>query len=424
MTENQPKQIYSLLDLEEIFLGAIVGGVTDAEDIFKVKPEFFVHNETKRLAEVCSRVISENHWLDFLAIQTELAQLIGSNESKAYIDRVVSKVSEGYVSSTFIGELEKNYIKRETMKELENARRLVAEKPEDATEIIMQVADKVALLSSIQNDFNLKQDIDDEIEKISNKELEANVIKTGIKGWDDTLGGISSGEVTFIGARPNHGKTSLFVQLALSILDKNPTIKLIAFQLEMPKSAIYQKFIANLSGVSSYKIRLNQLSEEEVAKVKEASMKFNKYKDRLFVYADVYDLITMKKLCKNVGAKIALVDFVTLMDEVSDDKRNDLGKVVKYAKRFAKAHTMGWIFFSQLNRAVEARETKRPEAGDLSESDQLTQLAGDIILLMRPFKYNNKQADYNKLLVIFDKAKYANTGQCVMHFDPDLCIIK
>ena len=65
------------------------------------------------------------------------------------------------------------------------------------------------------------------------------------------------------------------------------------------------------------------------------------------------------------------------------------------------------VFFTQLNRAVEARETKRPQSSDVSESDQLNQLASDIILLFYQFKYTKNVAHFNKIKFIFDKTRYS-----------------
>jgi len=61
---------------------------------------------------------------------------------------------------------------------------------------------------------------------------------------------------------------------------------------------------------------------------------------------------------------------------------------------------------------------------DLAESDMLTQLASEIYLLFYPYKYSNDQKDYNKLLMILDKARYSTIGDIRLHFDPDLVILK
>lgn len=416
---------FSLLDFEEIFLGAIIGGITDADDIIKVKSDYFAHKETKRLFDIVYKIVSEEGWIDFVKIQTALALLIGQNESKQYLDRVVLKVPEGIISSTIIREIETIYIKRKSLELLDESKRHIQANPSATEEIILKLHDNINSLISIQNEYNFVQEVDNEIESIIKGTSEKLVIQTGLNAIDKVVGGIATQEVTFLGARPGHGKTTMCIALSLMVLDKNPDIKLVFFSLEMSKSQLYRRYIANLSGVSSYKIRIGDLTQEEIVKIGESNAKYQKYMNRLFIYDDIYDLITMKKVCKSIGAKLVIVDFVTLMDEVgNEDKRNQLGHITKLTKRFVKTYNMGWIYVSQLNRDVEKREGYRPVAGDLSESDQLTQLAGDILLLQYYFKYSGNREDAKKLLLIYDKARYAGIDDRRVQFDADLVQIR
>lgn len=418
------KETFSLLDMEEIFLGAIIGGIIDHDDIFKVKSEYFAHNETKKVFDITYKVVSNNGYVDFILIQSELAVLLGQEETKKYLDRIVTKVPEGLISSTVINELEIRYIRRESLLLIDNTRRLISESPAHTEEYVLKLHDKISTLVSIQSDYDFQKEISAETDLISSGNQDPATIKTGLNVIDKTIGGISTSEITIIGGRPGHGKTDVAIILSLSITEADPNTKVAFFSLEMSKSQLYRRYIASIAGVSSYKIRINDLSQEEIKKIGEANAIFGKYKDRLYIYDDVYDLITMKKICKSIGANIAIVDFITLMDGVSDDKRNQLGDLAKSAKRFAKSYNMGWIFLSQLSRDVERRETHRPEAGDVAESDQLTQLAGDIILLYYPFVYSKGKDEYNRLLFIFGKTRHAKFDDRRVFFDPDLIQIK
>lgn len=172
-------------------------------------------------------------------------------------------------------------------------------------------------------------------------------------------------------------------------------------------------------------MRINEITPEDHAPILHASEKLKEFAGRFYIYDNIYDMFMMNKVCRTVGAKVAIVDFITMMEEAQElDVRRGVGKIAFTAKRFAKAHDMAYILYSQLNRGPEARETHRPQQSDLSESDVLTQLASEILLLFYPFKYTTDPSDKRKLRVIVDKARYAGLEDVHLYFDPDLVILK
>jgi len=422
---NSPsKQVFSTNELEEIFFGAIIGGIVEADEFTHVKREFFSFPNTLQLFDVVEKCIAENTYIDFIWIINKLSTAIGSNEAKSYIDKIVGKVPQELVLSSIIETLENNYIRRETSKLLEKARSNIQNSPQNTIEFISQLNEAIEKLTQYNIDYSFEREIEKTIEDLSSPDPPPVLIPTGLKAIDDIIGGLSYKEVTMIAGRPGHGKTTMSVALALSILNKNPEAKVVKFELEMSKDAINRKMISSVSKVSSYKMRINNLTTEEIERVNLSKRNLTQYHNRLFIYDNVYDLPTMKKICKKIGATVCMVDFITLMDGIDEDKRNDLGRMVKATKRFTKANNMAWVYFAQLGRGVEARETKRPQSSDLAESDQLSQLASEILLLMYEYKYTNNPKHQNILFLIFDKTRYSGIGEKRIHFNPDLAYVE
>ncbi len=364
--------------------------------------------------------------MDFIKIQNKLSELIGTNNSKIYLDRIVSQVPEGIITSTIIRDIEGYYVKRKTIEYADIFKKSVQESPNNIEEHLHILTERTNNLISYQTDYSFIKEFSEVIEQVVTGKNDKSVIRTGLRGIDKVIGGLPTSEVTIIGGRPAHGKTALAISLSLSILDTNPNMRICFFSLEMAKSQLYLRYLSNLSEVSGYKIKIGELTQEEIQKVASSNEKYKKYENRLFIYDNIYDLATMKKTARSVDASVVIVDYIAYMDDISDEnKRNDLGRVARGAKRFAKNYNIAWIYLSQLNKEVEGREGNRPKSSDLGESDQLVHAASDIWLLYYGYKYSNGDKKYlNKLLLIYDKTRHSGSGEKTFFFDPDLMIIK
>lgn len=423
-SQNQPnKSTFSAIDLEKMFLGAVVGGVIDSGEIQKVREEYFANDSAKILFDVCNKIFTENGWVEYVSVFSEFSKRIGTQPAKVYLDEIIASVPSEFSSFRVIAELENYFVKRTASQLLDQAKNAIQTQPDIASEIIYAAYEKIEQLTTSKIDFDLNEEFDETVTNLTSDSPDRCIIRTGLHGFDDVIGGLSTQEITVVGARPGHGKTTLSIGLSYHLLKTNPKLKVVKFELEMSKEAIKRKFLSLESKVSGYKMRLGALTEDEKKKVREAGERFAQFQDRLFIFDNVYALPEMFKILKATKADVCMVDFITLMDGVDDDKRNEIGRIVKYAKRFAKAHNMAWIFFSQLNRGQELRETHRPQMSDLAESDQLTQLASEILLLFYRFKYSFEEADAQKLYLIFDKARYSTVGEKKIYFNPDTCVI-
>jgi len=422
---NQESSSHSLTDIENMFLGAIVAGMIDSDYILKIKSDYIFTQNGKQLYTIIHKLHLEFGWADFLSIQEELSRLLSTVEAKKYLDSISSQVPPEFNPTKAIEILEESYIKRYSNELLRLASQTIQKAPFAAPETVYAVYEKLESVFQRKVDFSLTEEFSKTLNDIIEGNQNASIIKTGIPKIDNLTGGLSTREITLIGGRPGHGKTTISVSLARSILDANPDLVLVKFELEMDKESIKRKFLSSVSRVSSYKIRINALDANEKERLAVGAETMKKYDGRLFIYDNVYDLITMNKIARSLKAKVIMVDFITLMDDVDEGSiRLSLGRVARIAKRFAKTHGAAYVFFSQLSRQTELREGNRPQASDIAESDILTQLASEIILLWYRFKHTFDEKHRNDLFLIFDKSRYSSIGDVKLHFDPDFVILK
>jgi len=407
-----------------MFFGAIVSGLVDADYVLKIRKETIQTANCQLLHEAIHDLYLKNGWADYLSIQDYIAPKIGTAEAKKYLDDVVAKVPQEFNPAKAVELIEESHVKKASLNFLKQAEMAIQSNPLSSPEILYSVYEKMEGLLEHKSEFSLSEEFGQTVTELVEGNTQHVIIPTGIKKIDHLIGGFSTGEITLIGGRPGHGKTTVSVALARQLLDTNPDLIVVKFELEMGKAAIKRKFLSNVSRVSSYKMRINQLDASDHEKLKASSEKMQSYEGRLFIYDNIYDLVSMNKIARSLKANVVMVDFITLMDDADESNlRLSLGRVAKIAKRFAKAHNMSYIFFSQLSRQAEMREGNRPQSSDISESDILTQLASDIILLYYKFKYSFDERDRHSLYVIFDKARYSQIGDIKLYFDPDVVML-
>lgn len=423
-SQNQNSSDYSASDVGEMFLGAIIGGVVDPDEIEKVRVEYFSSELERMVYKIAHDLQEVGSLVDYISVFDELKKHKGASVAKDALHSWVERVPENFNSNKAREMLEEVYTRRKALDSLERTRVKILQQPRAAAELAYYLYEEMEALVTHKEDFDLSGEIDETVKNLMENRVKL-IVPTGIGKLDRVIGGFSTQEVTIIGARPGHGKTTTAVNFCLSILRANPDITVCLFECEMSKESIKRKFISSLSGVSSFKMRINEITPEDHAPILHASEKLKEFAGRFYIYDNIYDMFMMNKVCRTVGAKVAIVDFITMMEEAQElDVRRGVGKIAFTAKRFAKAHDMAYILYSQLNRGPEARETHRPQQSDLSESDVLTQLASEILLLFYPFKYTTDPSDKRKLRVIVDKARYAGLEDVHLYFDPDLVILK
>jgi len=415
------KTTSSVYDYEDMFLGAIVGGITDGEEITSKTPRHFIQKENILVFSIAKQCKELTGFCDYVAIRSEVEKAIGSVEAKKLLDKLVSKVPNEYSPASTGDKLEEFYVKRESSSILEMAKSAIQANPFAASEILYQAAEKLERITSTHVEFNLEKEFNDTVTNLLDGTAERMVVPTGLEFIDSVTGGIATQEVTFIGARPGHGKTTTCIGLAKAILATNPDKRVTIFELEMSKESLKRKWLCNEASVSSERMRLNRLTDLDKQALIKANETMSRYKDRLFIHDDIYDITSMNRIVKANKSDVVFVDFINFMENMqTDDARREMGRVAISAKRFAKMHNCGYVFYAQLNRQVEARETKRPEAGDLAESDLLTWIGADIILLLYKYKYTKDKNMANRLMWIFDKTRYAEVKDTVSVFMPDM----
>ena len=275
-----------------------------------------------------------------------------------------------------------------------------------------------------------KQSIDsllyDAVEDIQNKE--SNLIKTGYEAVDKFAGGLTRGEITIIGGRPGHGKTTMMINLLASLIENGHKVAL--FNRELPNVEVIKKLMCLESKKLSYSLIRQGIHSQEslnhVRTVKEIIK--NKYnEDKFMMFDNIRDFAKTASEVKKFKPDVIMDDYIQLVapDGKIPERRLQLEKLVNDYKWLSKQMKCSVILASQLNRAIESRyKNVRPQLSDLAESGAIEQVAENVFFVYYDYKINGEDGKGKNIITfVAKKVRYGETGESDMGYNGDKCKI-
>ncbi len=241
-------------------------------------------------------------------------------------------------------------------------------------------------------------------------------LTTGLSDLDRTLGGLRSGELAIIAARPSMGKTAL----ALGIADHaasngKPTLFV---SLEMSARELVERTISARSGVDGSHIRDGKLLDCERHDYDTSAAKVA----QLPLWTDApttitaYDIVAKaQRLRRKHGLNLLVVDYLGLVspENPKDPRHEQVSKITRRMKQLARELQIPVVLLAQLNRETEKGGDHRPRLGHLRESGSIEQDADAVLFVHREEYYRPLDPDVRgKAEIIIAKNRSGATG-CV-----------
>ena len=308
-------------------------------------------------------------------------------------------------------------------------------KAEDNTQDIYKtISETHSILSEILNTRpTIASDIDDiiadTVDSIKNKSTK--LIKTGYLQLDKFAGGLTRGEITIIGGRPGHGKTTVMVNMLANVLEAG--YKAIFFSRELPNAELLKKIICLESQQLSYsKVRKNVFEEQDLAFVNStiAQIKSKYSKDKFLMFDNVKDFAASSSDVKKFKPDIIFDDYIQLIacDSRQDQRRLQIEQLVNDYKWLAKETDAVVVLASQLNRMIERAGTRgkalMPQLSDLAESGAIEQVAENVFFSYYDYKVRGEAGKgRNTLTIAAGKVRYGDSGTVDLGYDGDKCKI-
>jgi len=222
-------------------------------------------------------------------------------------------------------------------------------------------------------------------------------VPTGLTDLDDRLGGLHNQDLVIIGGRPSMGKTALATNIAFhaakNIQEKGLKSSVAFFSLEMSSEQLSTRILSEQSKIKSNDIRRGKISEEQFDKFIETSKNISE----LPLYIDETPAISIaaisnraRRIKRLFGCELVVVDYIQLMRATnirSEGRVQEISEITQGLKALAKELNVPVLAVSQLSRAVEQRDDKKPQLSDLRESGSIEQDADVVMFVYREAYY-------------------------------------
>lgn len=243
----------------------------------------------------------------------------------------------------------------------------------------------------------------DELKKRASIEPNALVtgLPTGFISLDRLTSGFHRSDLIIIAARPSMGKTAFALNVASNLAIKYKT-PIAMFNLEMSKEQLVQRILCAEAQVDLQKVRTGMLSNDDWNKLVNAAHKLSQSK---IVVDDEPGLdprtlrAKARRMKREYGIEAIFIDYLQLMSSKSrgsESRQQEISEISRSLKLLARELNVVIVALSQLSRAVEQREDKRPRLSDLRESGAIEQDADMVMFLYRDAYYKRKKESENK----------------------------
>ena len=281
---------------------------------------------------------------------------------------------------------------------------------------------------------------------------------TGFTDLDKLLGGLQNSDLVILAGRPSMGKTALATNIAYNAArasrtetDESGQTKVVDgavvgfFSLEMSAEQLATRILSEASRVGSDKIRKGDLSNADFQRVVEANQELAQipfFIDDTPALSVAQLRTRARRLKRQHNLSMVVVDYLQLLRSSSvratDNRVQEISDITRGLKALAKELDLPVLALSQLSRAVEQREDKRPQLSDLRESGSIEQDADVVAFIYRPEYYLSRQEPeqpgteeyekwqirmeevHNIAEVIIGKQRHGPTGTVKLHFEGEL----
>ncbi len=345
-----------------------------------------------------------------------------------FVRRELIKISENTIDTAKLNDLNVN-----GQKIIENSEKL-----------LFDLAEKGSFNSSILK-FDEAMKLTIEMASNAYKNDEGIVgVPTGLRDLDDRLGGLHQSDLVIIAGRPSMGKTALATNIAFNAAQKiqksGKKSSIAFFSLEMSSEQLSTRILAEQSRIKSNDIRRGKISEEQFDKFIETSKNISE----LPLYIDETPAISIaaisnraRRIKRLYGLDMIVVDYIQLMrgySNIKEGRVQEISEITQGLKAIAKELSVPVLALSQLSRAVEQRDDKKPQLSDLRESGSIEQDADVVMFVYREAYYLERKeprpatVEYaewqakmgevsNLAEIIIGKQRHGPTGKVMLEFE-------
>lgn len=416
---------------EQAVLGAMLIDPDKVKEVMlKLRPEDFYLQQNREIFETILKMFNLSKPIDHITVREAMRRDgVFREDTTEYLAQLVELTPTSANAEDYAQIVRDKAVLRNVAQAASEIVALVQEGVGETDNILDIAEQKIYAVRrgmSAQEMVRLKDvlpEVLDRLGEMSENENHLPGVSTGLSAIDRKITGLNKSDLILLAARPGMGKTALALNMAVNVAKS--TRKTVAiFSLEMSREQLVTRILASEALVENNRLRTGMLRESDWDKIADASTILQ----GLDVRIDDNPLLSvadMNAKCRRLSKLcLVVVDYLQLMTSASGGGRGEnrqqvVSDMSRMLKIMAKELDVPVVCLSQLSRANEKRDDKRPMLSDLRESGAIEQDADIVMFLYRDDYYNEDSEKHNVAECIVAKNRHGETGKVELRWMPE-----
>ena len=417
-------------EAEQAVIGAILSDPTVAPLVIeKVRAEYFFTEQHKAIFGIIVRMFTSGMTIDIVTVLNEAEKMHifeSASEGRRYLAEIANTLPtteniESYCKIVADKYLIRSlgYTARTILEEIHSGEQDASLMLDSAEQRIYDIRQGRSV-QGLAHIGDAVLEAYDRLGKITGEDKDKYVgAKTGYTLLDTITSGLNKSDLIIIAARPGMGKTSFAMNIATNVARRPNAKDVVIFNLEMSKEQLATRLLSTEALVESSSLRNGRIQSDEWTRLAASAAFLSTFPMFIDDTASMTVQQMKAKLRRVKDLGLVIIDYLQLMESTSksDNRVTVVSEITRQLKVMAKELNVPVILLSQLSRAVEGRNDKRPMLSDLRESGSIEQDADIVLFLYRDAYYNKESTRQNVSECIVAKNRHGEVGTVELIWD-------
>ena len=428
------RQMPHSLEAEQAVLGSMLIDAECIKDVMdKLQPEDFYIRQNRDIFETIYTMFSYSRPVDGVTVAEEMQKNGTFDEltTKNYLVQLMEVTPTSANVMEYVAIVRSKALLRSLAKAAGDVLAMVQEGVGEAQSVLEAAEQRIYAIRrgrSAQDMVPVGQIIKpvlDQINDMAASKTGLSGLSSGFSGLDQKIHGLNRSDLILLAARPGMGKTSFALNIALNVAKQNNDKAVAVFSLEMSKEQLVTRLLSSEGLVENGRLTNGRLSASDWGKLTQAARTIKQTDIRI----DDNPLLTvadMNAKCRRIeNLGLVVIDYLQLMTSsggksyAGENRQQAVSDISRMLKIMAKELNVPVICLSQLSRANEKREDKRPMLSDLRESGAIEQDADIVIFLYREDYYKDDTENQNIAECIVAKNRHGERCKLPLRWMPE-----
>ncbi|WP_409967174.1 replicative DNA helicase [Bengtsoniella intestinalis] len=427
------RQLPHSVEGEQAVLGSMLIAPDCIKDVMdKLRPNDFYLTHNREIFETIYAMFTYARPIDGLTVAAEMERtgVFQENVTRGYLAQLMETTPTAANVMAYVGIVRDKALLRGVAEAAGDITAMVQEGIGESSEILEAAEQKIYAIrrgQSAQDMVTVRQvlpEVLDRLSEMSEQDSHLPGLSCGLSAVDNKISGLNKSDLLLLAARPGMGKTSFALNVALNVA-KSAEKTVAVFSLEMSSEQLVTRLLSTEALVENFRLKTGTLRESDWVKIADAATNLNRMDIRIDdnPMLSVADMNAKCRRLDNLG--LVVIDYLQLMTSAGgkkgggENRQQVVSDMSRMLKIMAKELDVPVICLSQLSRANEKRDDKRPMLSDLRESGSIEQDADIVMFLYRDDYYNEDSEKRNIAECIIAKNRHGETGKVELKWLPE-----